>query len=86
MAIVFLFSSTGMIKDWWYGTDLDTPSESIWALKRAVGTSLGSIAFGSLLVTAIEVLHFVLKLFSGGYMGKFDLAPHDSVMLMRIGR
>ncbi|UOH84871.1 hypothetical protein LQV05_001686 [Cryptococcus neoformans] len=83
--IILSVMAGGPYAHWWYGTDLDTRSESIWALKRAVGTSLGSIAFGSLLVTAIEVLHFVLKLFSGGYMGKFDLAPHDSVMLMRIG-
>ncbi|AFR98871.1 hypothetical protein C343_06861 [Cryptococcus neoformans C23] len=82
--IILSVMAGGPYAHWWYGTDLDTRSESIWALKRAVGTSLGSIAFGSLLVTAIEVLHFVLKLFSGGYMGKFDLAPHDSVMLMRI--
>ncbi|KAE8540653.1 hypothetical protein D1P53_003017 [Cryptococcus gattii VGV] len=62
----------GPYAHWWYGTDLDTRSESIWALKHAIGTSLGSIAFGSLLVTAIEVLHFVLKLLSGGNMGKIS--------------
>lgn len=68
--IILSVMAGGPYAHWWYGTDLDTRSESIWALKRAVGTSLGSIAFGSLLVTAIEVLHFVLKLFSGGYMGE----------------
>ncbi|KIR96270.1 hypothetical protein L804_06394 [Cryptococcus deuterogattii 2001/935-1] len=64
----------GPYAHWWYGTDLDTRSESIWALKHAIGTSLGSIAFGSLLVTAIEMLHFVLKLLSGGHMAAFSLS------------
>ncbi|TYJ56243.1 hypothetical protein B9479_003088 [Cryptococcus floricola] len=60
----------GPYAHWWYGTDLDTRSESIWALKRAAGTSLGSIAFGSLLVTAVEVLHFLVKLITGQYFGE----------------
>ncbi|WVQ77406.1 hypothetical protein IAR50_007091 [Cryptococcus sp. DSM 104548] len=57
----------GPYAHWWYGTDLDTRSESLWALKRAAGTSLGSIAFGSFLVTMVEVLHFLVKLLSGSF-------------------
>ncbi|KAL0242156.1 hypothetical protein I308_105785 [Cryptococcus tetragattii IND107] len=68
--IILSVMAGGPYAHWWYGTELDTRSESIWALKHAIGTSLGSIAFGSLLVTAIEVLHFVLKLLSGGHMGE----------------
>ncbi|KGB78576.2 hypothetical protein CNBG_4414 [Cryptococcus deuterogattii R265] len=68
--IILSVMAGGPYAHWWYGTDLDTRSESIWALKHAIGTSLGSIAFGSLLVTAIEMLHFVLKLLSGGHMGE----------------
>ncbi|WVQ78788.1 hypothetical protein IAT38_000879 [Cryptococcus sp. DSM 104549] len=59
----------GPYAHWWYGTDLDYRSETIWALKRAAGTSFGSIAFGSLLVTFVEILHFMFKLISGEYFG-----------------
>nr|XP_031858459.1 uncharacterized protein CI109_006104 [Kwoniella shandongensis]KAA5525531.1 hypothetical protein CI109_006104 [Kwoniella shandongensis] len=56
----------GPYANWWYGTDSDTKSESLWALKKAAGTSLGSIAFGSLLVVFIEAIHFVMNAITGG--------------------
>ncbi|KAK8861655.1 hypothetical protein IAR55_002478 [Kwoniella newhampshirensis] len=56
----------GPYSNWWYGTDSKTKSESVWALKKAAGTSLGSIAFGSLLVVFVEIIHFILKTLTGG--------------------
>ncbi|OCF31147.1 hypothetical protein I316_07114 [Kwoniella heveanensis BCC8398] len=51
----------GPYAQWWMGKDRSDRSETWWAFKKAVSTSLGSVAFGSLLVTAIEVFAFIAR-------------------------
>ncbi|WVF65867.1 hypothetical protein IAT40_000604 [Kwoniella sp. CBS 6097] len=67
--ITILTMAGGPYAQWWKGTDRTDKSESWWAFKKAVGTSLGSVAFGSLLVTAIEVFAFVVRVLTGELFG-----------------
>nr|XP_018264796.1 uncharacterized protein I303_02976 [Kwoniella dejecticola CBS 10117]OBR86954.1 hypothetical protein I303_02976 [Kwoniella dejecticola CBS 10117] len=46
----------GPYTTWWFGTDTREKSESWFALKKSLGTSLGSIALGSLVVAFVEAL------------------------------
>ncbi|WVN87211.1 uncharacterized protein L203_102388 [Cryptococcus depauperatus CBS 7841] len=61
-SVVLAVMAGGPYAFWWRVHDTKARSESIWALRRAAGTSLGSFAFGSLFVTIVEVIAFLIKL------------------------
>ncbi|WVQ93509.1 hypothetical protein IAU59_000583 [Kwoniella sp. CBS 9459] len=67
--VTTLTMAGGPYAQWWMGKDRKDRSEAWWAMKKALGTSLGSVAFGSLLVTAIEAFAFVVRVLTGELFG-----------------
>ncbi|WWC96832.1 hypothetical protein V866_003707 [Kwoniella sp. B9012] len=62
--VIILTLAGGPYSRWWFGTDSKEKSESWYAFKKAISTSLGSVAFGSLLVGLVETLAFIIKTIS----------------------
>ncbi|KAK6907427.1 hypothetical protein I203_101421 [Kwoniella mangroviensis CBS 8507] len=62
--VIILTLAGGPYSRWWFGTDSKDKSESWYALRKATSTSLGSVAFGSLLVGLVETLAFIIKTIS----------------------
>ncbi|WVR03744.1 hypothetical protein IAU60_000739 [Kwoniella sp. DSM 27419] len=67
--VVSLTVAGGPYTQWWTGKQIQSSSESLFALKNAMGVSFGSVAFGGLFVGPIETLNFCLKLLSGQLFG-----------------
>ncbi|WVW80236.1 hypothetical protein I302_102214 [Kwoniella bestiolae CBS 10118] len=59
--VIILTLAGGPYSTWWDGTDTKEKSESWAAFKKATSTSLGSVAFGSLLVGLVETLAYIIK-------------------------
>lgn len=66
MSAVFQHSVAGAIASWYFSRDAmankSTGSPAIKSLFRAVTTSFGSLAFGSLVIALVEFLQFLLRI------------------------
>jgi len=64
ISAVFRHTVAGAVSTWYFSRDLLSPRPSrlpaVTSLFRAVTTSLGSLAFGSLLVAIVELMHAML--------------------------
>jgi hypothetical protein len=65
LSAVFQHVVAGAIATWYFSRDMTSPrpvgSPSITSLFRAFTTSMGSLAFGSLLIAIVEFLNFLLQ-------------------------
>ena len=53
-------STCGIVGTWWYSANATGNRPTLQALKRACTTSLGSICFGSLIVSALSLIRIML--------------------------